>query len=104
MGPLAFLNQLYDHDTLDTRFTTPAATPYQTVIESRLDPSLKKDSAAKERSRAQPSKWNTLEFYLYYAVIAFAIPAMFWITYDVSRGIPLTIAFKTAKKLTEHRN
>lgn len=104
MGPLAFLNQLYDHDTLDTRFTTPSATPYQTVIESRLDPSIKKDSPAKERSRAQPSKWNTPEFYLYYVVIALVIPAMFWITYDVSRGIPLMIAYNTAQKLTETRN
>ncbi|KAG5817502.1 hypothetical protein H9Q74_000092 [Fusarium xylarioides] len=85
MGPLAFLSSLYDHDTLDTRFTTASSTPYQNVIEARLDPSIKKDSAAKERSRAQPSKWKTPEFFLYYAVFAVAIPYMFWITYDVSR-------------------
>lgn len=93
MGPLAFLSSLYDHDTLDTRFTTASSTPYQNVIEARLDPSIKKDSAAKERSRAQPSKWKTPEFYLYYVVFAVAIPYMFWITYDVSRGISLPLLF-----------
>lgn len=90
MGALAFLSKLYDHDTLDTRFTTSSSTPYQNVIEARSDPSIKKDSAAKERSRAQPSKWNTPEFYLYYLVIILVIPYMFWITYDVSRGMELT--------------
>jgi hypothetical protein len=89
MGALAFLSKLYDHDTLDTRFTTSSSTPYQNVIEARSDPVIKKDSAAKERSRAQPSKWNTPEFYLYYLVIAFVVPYMFWITYDVSRGMEL---------------
>ena len=87
MGPLAFLSKLYDHDTLDTRFTTSSSPPYQNVIEARLDPSIKKESASKEKSRAQSSKWNTPEFYLYYVVFAFAIPYMFWITYDVSRGM-----------------
>lgn len=103
MGPLAFLNSLYDHDTLDTRFTTASSTPYQNVIEARLDPSIKKDSAAKERSRAQPSKWKTPEFFLYYVVVAVAIPYMFWITYDVSRGISLPLVLCDSK-LTMTRN
>ncbi|KAF4980697.1 hypothetical protein FZEAL_3365 [Fusarium zealandicum] len=86
MALLSYLGRIYDHDTLDTRFTTASSVPYQNVIDARLDPSLKKETSAKERSRAQPSKWKTPEFFVYYVLLGVVIPTMFWIAYDVSRS------------------
>ncbi|RAL67864.1 hypothetical protein DID88_008590 [Monilinia fructigena] len=34
---------------------------------------------------AQPSRWNTPEFYFYYFIFLTVVPYMFWIAYDVSR-------------------
>ena len=85
MGLLSFVRNLYDLDTLDTRFTSSSSVPYQTVIDARSDPATSQESAAKARARAPPPKWQTPEFYLYYLVFAFAVPYMFWIAYDVSR-------------------
>ncbi|KAK4239908.1 putative glycerol transporter protein [Achaetomium macrosporum] len=77
-GPLSFLASVYDLDTLDTRFTTPSSVPYRAAIGKREDD-------AKPDKRAEPSKWGTLEFYVYYLVFLTAVPYMFWIAYDVSR-------------------
>ncbi|KAI8624066.1 putative glycerol:H+ symporter [Xylariaceae sp. FL1651] len=85
MGIISFLSNIYDLDTLDTRFTTPSTTPYTTVIEARNDTAASKERAAKWKSRAPPSRWNTAEFYLYYLVIILAVPYMFWVAYDASR-------------------
>lgn len=85
MGPLSYLGKVYDLDTLDTRFTNSSSVPYQTVIEARSDPVAGREAASKALARAQPSKWRTPEFYLYYAVFALAVPYMFWSAYDVSR-------------------
>jgi protein-cysteine N-palmitoyltransferase HHAT len=84
MGPLSFFKNIYDLDTLDTRFTSSSSVPYQTVIDARSDPAASAESAAKARSRAQPSKWRTPEFYIYYVVFALAVPYMFWVPYTVS--------------------
>lgn len=83
MGLLSYVGKVYDLDTLDTRFTTKSSVPYQTVIDARTDPDLKKEAAHK--SRGQPSKWKTNEFSLYFVILAFAIPYMFWVVYSVSR-------------------
>lgn len=93
MGLLSFFGSVYEHDTLDTRFTTSSSTPYQTVIDARNDPHSKKDAAVKARPRGLPSKWKTPEFYLYYCVLVVVLPYMFWVPYDVSRGTspPVTI-------------
>lgn len=87
MGLLSYASSLYDIDTLDTRFTTPSSVPYQTVVDSRADADtdLKKDASDKPRLRGQPSKWKTPEYYFYLGFLAFMIPYMFWITYEVSR-------------------
>jgi hypothetical protein len=85
MGAIAFVRSLYDLDTLDTRFTTTSRTPYRTVIDTRSDPDASKARAAKFGSRVQPSKWRTPEFILYGIVLAWVIPAMFWVAFDVSR-------------------
>ena len=80
-GPLAFLRNLYDLDTLDTRFTTPSSVPYRPANDKREDDG----NLNKADKRAEPPKWNTPEYYLYYLVLGVAVPYMFWIAYDVSR-------------------
>ncbi|PHH78813.1 hypothetical protein CDD83_3929 [Cordyceps sp. RAO-2017] len=80
MDQLSFLRKVYDLDTLDTRFTSSSTVPYQTVIDGRADA-----ATAKPRPRAQPAKWRTAEFYVYYVVFVLVVPYMFWIAYDVSR-------------------
>jgi hypothetical protein len=77
-GPLSFLASVYNLDTLDTRFTTPSSVPYRA-------PNGKREDEAKPDKRAEPSKWGTAEFYVYYLVFLTAVPYMFWIAYDVSR-------------------
>jgi protein-cysteine N-palmitoyltransferase HHAT len=83
MGPLSLLRSVYDLDTLDTRFTSSSSAPYKTVIDARNVPT--KEPPNKAQIKAQPSKWKTPEFYLYYAVFVVTVPYMFWIAYDVSR-------------------
>lgn len=87
MGVFSFLKSVYTLDTLDTRFTSSSSVPYKTVVEARSDPVAQREvTAAKaQRRHAQPSKWRTPEFYLYYVVFVVAVPYMFWIAYDVSR-------------------
>ncbi|KAJ8124504.1 hypothetical protein O1611_g9135 [Lasiodiplodia mahajangana] len=88
MGAYSFLRNVYDLDTLDTRFIVSSTTPYQTVIEARNDTAVaSKERAAKWKSRpsSSESRWNTPEFYLYYVVVGLAIPYMFWIAYDASK-------------------
>ncbi|RYC59965.1 hypothetical protein CHU98_g6245 [Xylaria longipes] len=88
MGAFSFLGNVYDLDTLDTRFTVSSTTPYKTVVEARNDTA----AASKERAEAWNSrpqsrpKWNTPEFFLYYAVCILAVPYMFWIAYDASKA------------------
>ncbi|KAJ4295938.1 glycerol transporter [Collariella sp. IMI 366227] len=77
-GPLSFLASVYDLDTIDTRFTTPSSVPYRASLEKREE-----DKVADKR--AEPPKWRTPEFYLYYLILLVVVPYMFWIAYDVSR-------------------
>lgn len=94
MALLRFLRRLYTLDTLDTRFTISSTTPpKQLATELRIDPAKPSPTEAKDAARpapraapAQPSKWNTPEFYLYYLVFLFAVPFMFYTVYDVSKG------------------
>lgn len=85
MGLVSYFRTIYDLDTLDTRFTNTSSVPYQTVIDSREDPVTQKEAAAKAQARAPSSKWQSPEFALYYLILAFVVPYMFWIAYDVSR-------------------
>ncbi|KAH6656950.1 putative glycerol: H+ symporter [Truncatella angustata] len=85
MGALSFLGSVYDLDTLDTRFTNSSTTPYKTVIESRGDPTASKERAARFSGKAQPSKWRTPEYFLYYLVCIVCVPLMFWTAYTASR-------------------
>ncbi|RCI07976.1 hypothetical protein L249_7819, partial [Ophiocordyceps polyrhachis-furcata BCC 54312] len=85
MKTVRFLRDVYDLDTLDTRFTSSSASPYQSVIDAREDPAVSRETAEKARALAQPSRWRTPEFAFYWLVFAFAVPYMFWTAYDVSR-------------------
>ncbi|TVY38080.1 Glycerol uptake protein [Lachnellula subtilissima] len=97
MSIFSYIRSIYALDTIDTRFTSSSSTPYKAVIDARLNTAAstsKRDdsvlSAGVKTDRhgrpvAQPSKWNTPEFYLYYFVFLTIVPYMFWIAYDVSR-------------------
>lgn len=91
------LQRLYSLDTLDTRLTTSSTTPVRTSLQdsqqqpspasSTRDPTAGKDARAQEiASKAQPSKWNTPEFYFYYFVFITVVPMMFKTVIDVSQA------------------
>lgn len=97
---LSGLRRLYSLDTLDTRFTTSSTTPAKQVnSESRATDTVTssaqetqngqaKGTAANASIRAtnaQPSRWNTPEFYFYYLVFLTVVPMMFKSVYDVSQ-------------------
>lgn len=84
MGVISYLRAVYDVATLDTRFTTPSSAPYRSATDVREDPAVGKDHGAAVRASATPSKWKTLEYRLYFLVLMWAIPMMFWIGYSVS--------------------
>ncbi|KAF2399944.1 glycerol uptake protein 1 [Trichodelitschia bisporula] len=98
MGFLDFFCKLYSLDTLDTRFTTSSTTPPRpTEHELVVDPnraslgeteSSSSTNAASQRSGSSPQRslWGTPEFCLYYLVLAFAIPMMFKVSFDVSKS------------------
>lgn len=85
MGLLSWVRGIYSLDTLDTRFTTPSTVAYSTAVEQRTDRDGKRELYNKPDKRAQPPKWKTPEFFLYYLIFIVAVPYMFWTAYDVSR-------------------
>ena len=97
MGLFSYVRSIYALDTIDTRFTTSSSTSYRTVLESRAEsaaaaskrddsiPGVGVETDHSGRPIAQPSKWKTPEFYLYYFVFITIVPYMFWVAYDVSR-------------------
>jgi hypothetical protein len=89
MGVISFFRNIYDLDTLDTRFTVKSNTPYKTVIEARNDTTAaSKERAEKWNSRSPTSsKWKTPEFFLYYGIFIFALPYMFRKAYSASQGM-----------------
>jgi hypothetical protein len=87
------LKNLFSLETLDTRFVVPAnAPPKEALEEAAVDPAgalpVRHDrSKGKTPTEfAQPSLWNTPEFYFYYLVFAICVPLMFKAVVDVSRG------------------
>ena len=94
MGPLSTLRQIFTLDTLDTRLT--AKTRSSSPPKSRNAPSLSVQNAGESsttrriKDEANPSLWNTPEFYVYYVVFAIAVPMMFKVAHDVSKGTHLS--------------
>jgi hypothetical protein len=90
---LQYIRQLYSLDTLDTRFVVPATVSPKEALElAELDPATPlpvRNGPFKSREleeRAEPSRWNTPEFYFYIAVIAYSIFFMFSKNIEVSKG------------------
>lgn len=91
MDLLSLFRQIYDLDTIDTRFTTPSSVPYKTVIDARDDSVAAASKASKDSKERAPSiattpaKWKTPEYIAYLIIIALAIPVLLYIPYDASR-------------------
>ena len=86
---LALLKGLFSLNTLDTRFTTVSTRPKQ-------NPGPNSNGTRGPREvTGTPSKWNTIEFYSYYLLLAIAIPLMFKVTYELSTGRLQTCLFHT---------
>ena len=90
---LRFLRQLYSLETLDTRFVVPAtAPPKEALEEADVDPAKPEPVQNGNRQGsstvdgAQPSRWNTTEFYAYSLVIGAAVALMLRAAYQVSKG------------------
>ncbi|OKL55765.1 hypothetical protein UA08_09040 [Talaromyces atroroseus] len=75
------LQRLYSLDTLDTRLTVSSSTP----IKASQQPATRDARAQQIAAGAQPSKWNTPEFYFYYFVFLTVVPMMFKTVIDVSQ-------------------
>lgn len=89
MSPFTFFRQLYSLDTLDTRLTTSATTPLDVAQKERDTANHKGQNGKIENDvsvRAQPSKWNTPEFYFYALVFILVVPQMFKSVIDASKG------------------
>lgn len=87
MTPIAFLQQLYSLDTLDTRFTTSARTPLKAANEDparTVKPEVEKLLTTLPTG-ASPSRWRTPEFYVYAVVFVVCVPQMFKAVVDVSQ-------------------
>ncbi|KAL2870767.1 putative glycerol:H+ symporter (Gup1) [Aspergillus lucknowensis] len=82
---LSWLRRLYSLDTLDTRFTVPATTPVKVAAEDTRSGSAKDARSNAVANSASPSKWGTLEFFVYYIVFLVAVPLMFKTVADVSQ-------------------
>jgi protein-cysteine N-palmitoyltransferase HHAT len=96
MSLFSYIRSIYQLDTLDTRLTNSSTTPYKRPANAQIDPTYPKSSQdlpqgvpvkldPNGRPIAQPSKWNTPEFYVYYFCFVTIVPYMFWVAYDVSR-------------------
>lgn len=98
MEMFQFFRRLYSLDTLDTRFTITSTTPLKAtelqIDPARPSPAETSPQAKQSRARndgisnAQPSRWNTPEFYLHYLVIGIAVPLMFKVAIQVSQCMP----------------
>lgn len=84
MGALAFFRDVYNIDTLDTRFTNTSSTPYQTVIDARSDPAESKDPGGKWQGRSQRSKLTGPELSLHLFFGGVMIWATLWISSSAS--------------------
>ncbi|KKK14194.1 glycerol:H+ symporter (Gup1), partial [Aspergillus ochraceoroseus] len=82
---LSGFRRLYSLDTLDTRFTVPANVPLKLAAEDTRSASAKDARANAIASNASPSKWGTVEFYVYYLIFLIAVPLMFKTAIEVSQ-------------------
>ena len=72
-----------------TSLTIQAQTPYKSSEASKGLPNgevTTTTTTTKALPGAKPSRWNTLEFYVYALVFAVAVPYMVWVPIHLSRG------------------
>jgi len=96
MSLVLYLKRLYSLDTLDTRFTVSSSAPVaKTSTQHGVEVEHPALSAAGQPAKrddqalpvgASPSKWLTPEYISYGIVIAFALPKMFLVAINVSKG------------------
>ncbi|RDW78553.1 putative glycerol:H+ symporter (Gup1) [Aspergillus mulundensis] len=82
---LSWFRRLYSLDTLDTRFTVPANVPVKLAAEDTRSGSAKDARSNAVANSASPSRWGTLEYYVYYLIFLVAVPLMFKTVVDVSQ-------------------
>ena len=99
---LSWLGSIYDLDTLDTRFTTPSSVPYNVRSPSPVGQNSKRDDSRSQGEQSSPSRWATPEFFVYYLVLGWAIPYMFWVAYTVSRGMSLPLSLGRAWSVADN--
>jgi hypothetical protein len=100
-GLFTHLRRLYSADSLDTRFTIPASVPLKNSGNGADNGSVvggigaATSAGLAKRAVTEPSKWNTLEFYVYYVIFVVTVPYMFKVAYDVSKRTctPLPLLF-----------
>ena len=87
------LRKLFSLETLDTRFFIPATVPPKEALEEiELDPATNVTSRSGRsrdsdpRHTAQPSRWNTPEYYVWILIVLASIPMMMKSVIEVSRG------------------
>ena len=105
MNPLQWVKRLYSLDTLDTRFTTPAKSPYSRT-DAITDVPSESPAASREQQAiaagAKPSRWRTPEFGVYGFIFLTVVPLMFWTVYDVSKRTSFAQIFNWAGHFSEH--
>lgn len=78
--------EIYSLDTLDTRLTTSPKTPAKEANQLSAKTAGKDVQSIKELPPgASPSKYNTVEFYIYGLVFVVSVPLMYKAVWDVSQ-------------------
>lgn len=86
MTPYTLLKEVYSLDTLDTRLTTSSKTPAKEANDISAKTAGKDGRAGTDiPPGASPSKYNTLEFYVYALVFVVCVPLMYKAVWDVSQ-------------------
>jgi len=86
MTPYKFFKEVYSLDTLDTRLTTSTKTSTKQANEISAKTAGKDGSTVSDLPPgASPSKYNTLEFYIYAVVFVVCVPLMYKAVWDVSQ-------------------
>ncbi|KAF8475522.1 glycerol:H+ symporter [Kalaharituber pfeilii] len=80
---LSFLKDLFSLHTLDPRLTATPSSSSSSSSRGRGGPSAETRRAREVTGTL--SKWGTVEFYMYYGVVAVCLPLMLKVTYDLSK-------------------
>ncbi|KAJ6261088.1 hypothetical protein Dda_3753 [Drechslerella dactyloides] len=76
---------LFTPELLDGRLVSDISTASQKDGASKRDEDVTTTASSKPPRRTSPSRWQSIEYMLYYAVFILVIPQMFKAVYDISR-------------------